>query len=87
MAPTLEKNNGAKLNKYYSKQKEQFVIWATDNNGQVSRKPGRDGEIIGKWTTASETDTGNVGNPPPKRCRNNNIFVANTFFWPKKEEA
>ena len=37
-------------------KREAFLIWETDNNGQVSRNPDTDGKIIGKWTTATEMD-------------------------------
>ena len=42
----------------YRKIKD-FLLLATENNGKVRRRPDTDGKIIGKWTTATETDKGN----------------------------
>ena len=65
-------------------KKKDIVIWATDNNGQVSKNTEHRNNTIGKWTTAKENSKGN-GAKLVKHC-NNNRFVANTFFSPKKSK-
>ena len=72
-------------NNIYLTKKESYLIWATDNNGQVSRNLENDDKITGKWTTANETDKWN-GKKYAKHCQNNNLFVENTFFCPKMEK-
>ena len=42
-------------------KKKDIVIWATDNNGQVSKNTENGNKTIGKWATAKENIIGNGG--------------------------
>ena len=43
----------------YQTRKRNIVIWDSDNNGQIGRNSANGDEIIGKWTIATEINTGN----------------------------
>ena len=64
-------------------KRKDFRIWATDNNGQVIRNPDTGDEIIGKCATSDESGKGN-GMKLAKYCRNKNMFIDNTYWFPKK---
>ena len=69
----------------YTAEKKNVVMWATGNNGQISRNSENDDEIIGKWAIATENNTCNgeksLNTVKPRP------FITNTFFYPKKCEA
>jgi len=64
---------------------KDIVIFPTDNNGQVSKNTENENKTIGKWATAKENSKGN-GRKPARYCKNN-LFIANTFFSPKKQTS
>ena len=78
-------NTVIQLNIYYTERKNRrnFIIWAAGNNGQLSRNPENDGEIIGKWAAASETDTGNGGGESAKHCRKQQSLYRELLFREK----
>ena len=43
-------------------KRKDIVIWATDNNGQVSRNTENENKTTGKWTKAKENSKGNGEN-------------------------
>ena len=67
----------------YQTKKKDIVKWATDNNREIRRIPENDDKTIGKCTIAKENNRGN-GAKFDKRCRNNNLFITNTLFFPEK---
>jgi len=60
------------------------MVWETDNNGQLSRSPDTDAKLIGKCTTAKETDKGDV-RKLAKYCQKN-LFIANAIILQKGHE-
>jgi len=64
---------------------KDFVIWGTDNNGQVAQEnKGKQGKnkSVGKWTMETKTEQGN-GIKLVAKCNKYNLRIMNTMSTPK----
>ena len=61
---------------------EDFLFCGTAGSGEFIRNRDADGEFFGKWTKADDADKG-YGGDLFKQCKNNNLFIEDTFLFPK----